>query len=189
MKKIITLFAIAFMVIAGFTSCGKSVGPKAGNAQAEDMLKLLPVSADGVFFIDLGRAMDTEFAKKAITEDEDIQAFIEKTSIDPLEDLFYLAGALTQKEGEGEKEKVAFILNLKYVKDEMLNLIREKAQEEDQEITESDYEGHTIYAMWEEDKEVSLSFIDDSNILVGDKNSNSGDHRCHRKEKRKLLQQ
>jgi len=169
MKKIITLFAIVFMVIAGFTSCGKSVGPKAGNAQAENMLKLLPANADGVFFIDLERAMDTEFARKTITEDEDIQAFIEQTSIDPLEDLFFLAGALTQKESEEDKEKFAFILNLNYDKDELLTLIREKAQEEDQEITETDYEGHTIYAMWEDDKEISLSFIDESNILVGEK--------------------
>jgi len=168
MKKIITLFAIVFMVISGFTSCGKSVGPKAGSAQAEDMLKLLPVNADGVFFIDLERAMDTEFAKKAITEDEDMQAFIEQTNIDPLEDLFFLAGALTQKENEEDKEKVVFILNLNYIKDEFLALIREKAQEKGQEISETDYEGHTIYGMWEDDKEMSLSFIDDSNILVGD---------------------
>ena len=169
MKKITTLFAIIFMVIVGFTSCGKSAGPKAGNAQAESMLKLLPENADGVFFIDLERAMDTEFARKAITEDEDIQAFIEQTSIDPLEDLFFLAGAVTQKENEDDKEKVAFILNLKYVKDELLTLIREKAQEEGQEISETDYEGYTIYGMWEENKEVSLAFIDGSNILVGDK--------------------
>ena len=169
MKKSITLFAIVFMVIAGFTSCTKSVGPKAGNAQAENMLKLLPVDADGVFFIDLKRAMETEFAKEAITEDEDIQAFIEKTSINPLEDLFFLAGAVTQKGSEEEKEKVAVILNLNYVKDELLNLITEKAQEEGQEISETDYEGYTIYGMWEDDKEVSLAFIDESNILLGDK--------------------
>ena len=169
MKKSITLFAIVFMVIAGFTSCTKSVGPKAGNAQAENMLKLLPVDADGVFFIDLKRAMETEFAKEAITEDEDIQAFIEKTSINPLEDLFFLAGAVTQKGSEEEKEKVAVILNLNYVKDELLNLITEKAQEEGQEISETDYEGFTIYGMWEDDKEVSLAFIDESNILLGDK--------------------
>ncbi len=169
MKKIITLFAIVFMVIVGFTSCGKSVVPEAGNAQAEDMLKLLPANADGVFFIDLERAMDTEFARKTITEDEDIQAFIEKTNIDPLEDLFFLAGAVTQKENEEDKEKVAAILNLNYNKDEVLSMIREKAQEEDQEISETDYEDYTIYGMWEDDKEVSLVFIDDSNLLVGDR--------------------
>jgi len=169
MKKIITFFAIVFVVIAGLTSCGKSEGPKAGSAQAENMLKLLPKNADGVFFIDLERAMDTEFARKAITEDEKIQAFIEQTNIDPLEDLFFLAGAVTQKVNEDDKEKVAFILNLKYVKDELLTLIRKKAQEEGQEISETDYEGYTIYGMWEDDKEISLSFIDESNILVGEK--------------------
>ena len=139
MKKFMTLFAIGFMVIAGFTSCGKSEGPKAGNAQAEDMLKLLPVDADGVFFIDLERAMDTEFANKTITEDKDIQALIEKTGIDPREDLFFLAGAVTQKGSEEEKEIVAVVLNLKYVKDELLTLIKDKAQEEDQTINETEY--------------------------------------------------
>lgn len=169
MKKITTLFAIAFLVIAGFTSCGKSVGPKAGNAQADNMLKLLPVNADGVFFIDLERGMDTEFARKVIAEDEDIQAFIELTNIDPLEDLFFLAGALTQKENTEDKDKVAVILNLNYIKDELLTLFREKVQEEGQEITETNYEGYTIYGIWEDEKEIIFSFIDESNILFGDK--------------------
>lgn len=169
MKKTITFLAIVFVVIAGLTSCGKSEVPKAGNAQAENMLKLLPVDADGVFFIDLERAMETEFAKKTIAEDEDIQAFIEQTGIDPVEDLFFLVGAVTQKGSEEEKEQVAVILNLNYVKDNLLNLITEKAQEEGQEISETDYEGHTIYGMWEDDKEISFAFIDESNILFGDK--------------------
>jgi hypothetical protein len=169
MKKTIIFLAIVFLVVAGLSSCKKAVGPKTGDAQAENMLKLLPVDADGVFFINLERAMDTEFAKKTIAENEDIQALIEKTKIDPLEDLFFLAGAFTQKVSEEEKENVAFILNLKYIKDDLLTLIREKAQEEDQEITETDYEGHTIYGMWEAEKEVSFSFIDESNILLGDK--------------------
>ncbi len=169
MKKTITFFAIVFIVIAGLTSCGKSGVPKAGNAQAENMLKLLPANADGIVFIDLARAMEMEFARKAITEDEDIQAFIEMTNIDPLKDIFFLAGAVTQKENEGDKEKVAAILNLNYDKDKILALIREKAQEEGKEISETDYEGFTIYGMWEDDKEISLTFIDESNILAGDK--------------------
>ncbi len=169
MKKTIIFLAIVFVVIAGLTSCGKSEVPKAGNAQAENMLKLLPANADGVFFIDLARAMEMEFARKEITEDEDIQAFIEQTDIDPLKDIFFLAGAVTQKENEEDKEKVAVILNLNYDKDKILALIREKAQEEGQEISETEYEGYTIYGMWEDDKEVSLAFIDESNILVGDK--------------------
>jgi len=169
MKRIITLFAIVFMVIAGFTSCTKSGAPKAGNAEGENMLKLLPVDADGVFFVDIKRAMETEFAQKAITEDEDVQAFIEQTGIDPLEDLFFLAGALTQKGSEEEKEKVAMILNMNYIKDNLLNLITEKAQEEGQEISETDYEGRTIYGMWEDEKEISFAFVDESNILLGDK--------------------
>ncbi len=169
MKKTITFFAIVFLVMAGMTSCGKSGVPKAGNAQAENMLKLLPANADGVFFIDLARAMEMEFARKTITEDEDIQAFIEQTNIDPLHDIFFLAGAVTQKEKEGDKEKVAVILNLNYDKDKILALIKKKAQEEGQEISETDYEAYTIYGMWENDKEVSLTFIDESNILFGDK--------------------
>lgn len=168
MKKLLTLITVVFLVLAGFTSCGKSVGPKAGSAQADNMLKLLPDSSDGIFFIDLERAMDMEFLRKIITEDEDVQNFMEQTGIDPLEDLFFLAGAVTQKENEEDTEKVAVVLNLKYVKDEILNLINEKAQEEGQEIREQDYEGYTIYSMWQDEKEVSLSFIDDSNLLVGD---------------------
>ena len=68
MKKTITFLAIVFVVIAGLTSCGKSEVPKAGNAQAENMLKLLPANVDGVFFIDLARAMEMEFARKKGSE-------------------------------------------------------------------------------------------------------------------------
>lgn len=169
MKKTITFLAVVFLVIAGMTSCGKSEGPKAGNAQAENMLKLLPANVDGVFFVDLARTMEMEIARKTITEDEEIQAFIEQTNIDPLNDIFFLAGAVTQKENENDKEKVAVILNLNFDKNTILSLIREKAKEAGQEINETDHEGYTIYGMWDDEKEVSLSFIDESNIIFGDK--------------------
>ena len=56
---------------------------------------------------------------------------------------------------------------MKYDPETLLGLIKEKAAEEEQEIQEEQYEGHTVYKMWEEGKPVELSFIDESNIVAG----------------------
>lgn len=167
MKKVTASIAVLFMMTLGFISCGQSGGPKAGTAKGDDILKIFPAEADGVFFLDMKRAMEAEFIQKAIAEDEDIQALIQKTNIDPAKDIFYLAGAFVQKSEGEDRERGAVVVNLKYDKDLLLPLIREKTAEEGQELTESDYEGFTLYSTWAEGKEASFSFIDDSNIVIG----------------------
>jgi hypothetical protein len=56
---------------------------------------------------------------------------------------------------------------MKYNPDTILGLIKEKAAEEGQEIEEAQYEGHTVYKIWEEGNPVEFSFIDESNIVAG----------------------
>jgi hypothetical protein len=202
MKKFTALIAVLFLVMAGLISCGKAGGPKAGTAKSEDMLKMLPVDADGVFFVDVHRAMGVELVQKALTKNEDLQEFIEKTNIDPREDIYFLAGAMKQKEEvedtedeedveeaeereeedieteeeleeeEGEdddkpKEKGVVVVNLRYDKETLLPLIREKVEEEGGKLNESEYDGYTVYGMWQDDQEVHFSFLDESNILAG----------------------
>lgn len=167
MKRITALIAVVFLVMIGLVSCGKAGGPKAGTAKGDDMLKLFPEDADGVFFVDVKRAMETEFAQKTITESEDLQEFIETTNIDPREDIYFLAGAMFQKASEEGKEKGVVIVNLNYDKNQILPLIKEKVAEEEQELVEDSYEGYDIYGMWQNEKEVLFSFLDESNILIG----------------------
>ena len=131
------------------------------------MLGLFPAEADGVFFLDMKRAMEAEFMQKAIAEGEDLQELIEKTGIDPTQDIFYLAGAMVQKTEGEEKERGAIVVNMKYDKDTLMPLIREKVEEQGEELTESEYEGYTLYTTWAEGKEGSFSFIDESNIVLG----------------------
>ena len=167
MKKTAALITVLVLVATGFISCGKSEGPKAGTAKSDDMLKFFPVDADGVFFVDMSRAMEAEFIQKALTEDEDLKKFIEKTNIDPTQDIFFLAGAINQKSEEDGKEQGSIVVNMKFDKDLLLPLLKEKAAEEEQDLMESDYEGYTLYGMIQDEKEICLSFLDDSNIAMG----------------------
>jgi hypothetical protein len=151
-------------------SCKKEAGaPKAGTAKAEDMLGLLPVDVQGVIFVDVNSAMATEFADKMVKEDENYQKyleFVEKSGIDPQKDIYYVAVGIAG-ELEGEDQEGVAVVNMKYDPETILGLIKEKAAEEGQEIQEEQYEGHTLYKMWQDGEPVDFSFIDESNIVAG----------------------
>ena len=66
MKKVTASIAILSIVALGFVSCGKSGTPKAGTAKGDDMLGLFPAEADGIFFLDMKRAMEADFIQKAM---------------------------------------------------------------------------------------------------------------------------
>lgn len=193
MKKQTTIVAVFVFVVLTFFGCGKkTTAPKAGTAGPEDMLSLVPVDAQGVVFIDMNKAMTTEFANKAIQKDKSFQKyneFMEATGIDPQKDIFFVTVAITGKL-EGSKAEGAAIVNMRYDKETLLNLAKEKAQEEGKTISEVDYNGLTLYS-WakeeeetgqeeqgeeefgededdEEDEDVIVAFIDDSNIVAGE---------------------
>jgi len=174
-KKIITTAMALSLAFFSFISCGKQpASPKAGTASADDLLRLFPEDAKGVVFIDINRAMQTEIVNKSIQEDENYtkyQEFIEKTGIDPQKDIYCVAIVFSEeiKHDEAEskaKMNGAAILNLKFNKEVLITLLKAKAEEEEKEILEEDYNGLGLYA-WEKGDMV-ISFIDDSNILVGD---------------------
>jgi hypothetical protein len=152
-------------------SCKKDGGgaPKAGTAKATDILNLIPVDVQGVFFVNVNSAMSTEFANKMIQEDENYQKyveFIEKSGIDPQKDVYFVALGLAG-DLEGEDQEGVAVVNMKYDPETILGLIKEKAAEEEQEIQEEQYEGHTLYKIWQEGNPIDFSFIDESNIVAG----------------------
>jgi hypothetical protein len=152
-------------------SCSKKDGgaPKAGTAKATDILNLIPVDVQGVFFVDANKAMSTEFVDKMIKDDENYQKyqeFVEKSGIDPQKDIYYVAIGIAG-DLEGENQEGVAVINMKYDPDTVMGLIKEKAAEEEQEIMEEEYEGHKVYKIWQEGEPMEFSFIDESNIVAG----------------------
>jgi hypothetical protein len=169
MKKSAALSLSLLMVLCIFTSCGKKAEtPQAGTATPDDMLKFIPHDANGVFFVDVNRAMQTEFVNKIIKEDENYakyQEFIQETGFDPQKDIYYVAAALLKDVGEDSEG--AAVINLKYDKEAIKALLMSKAEEEQTEILEEDYNGMSLLSWKEGAKDMVISFLDDSNILAG----------------------
>jgi len=189
-----TIFSLIFLLtVIGFVACGKKAeAPKAGSASADDMLSLLPMNAKGVFLVNVNQAMAIEAADKAIKESDEYQKyleFIEKTGVDPQKDIYYVAAAMISGFGDEEEKGVA-IVNMKYDKEKILPLIKEKLAEEGEELIETEYSGLMIYkvekkATEEEEEqqqqqqqeqqekeeksieEGAFAFLDSSNIVVG----------------------
>jgi hypothetical protein len=216
MKKFALIGITVIFALCSFTSCEEGLFvSKAGPADAENALKLIPKDVMAVFFIDIHRVMTIEFINNLIKEKEsdetsdeltDFQEFKAKTGIDPGKDINFIVGAITGETEKGKKEGVG-IINLTYNKDLLLSTIKEelakekeeehekKAEEEEgeeeHELIEEEYNGFTIYTVREEceeeeeeehgeeekehgkkhEKGGSFSFLDESNIAVGNENS------------------
>jgi len=170
MKRITVVGLVLCMALFSVTACKKeAVAPKAGTADAEDMLNLIPVDVQGVFFVDAHKAMSTEFADNMIKDDENYQKymeFVEKSGIDPQKDIYYVALGIAG-ELQGENQEGVAVVNMKYDADTLLGLIREKMAEEDQQMEEEEYEGMTIYKIWQEGQPMAFSMINESNIVGG----------------------
>ncbi|MGB3863844.1 MAG: hypothetical protein WA915_17355 [Candidatus Aminicenantaceae bacterium] len=189
------IFSLIFLLgVIGFVACGKKAeAPKAGSASADDMLSLLPMNAKGVFLVNVNQAMAIETAEKAIKESDHYQKyleFVEKTGVDPQKDIYYVAAAMISGFGDEEEKGVA-IVNMKYDKENILPLIKEKMAEEGEELIETEYSGLMIYkvekvtaeeevVVEEEEQqqqqqekeekgleEGAFAFLDSSNIVVG----------------------
>lgn len=171
MKKLIAIGIALIFVFFCFISCGKKPSaPKAGSASVDDMLNFIPGDVQGVFFMNIHDAMSTEIASTAIKEDKNYQKyqeFIEKTGIDPKKDIYFVTVGVMEAMEKGIT-KAAAVINLKYDRENLLALVKQKAAEENQEIQEEEYNGITIYTM-KEGKEgpPNFAFLDDSNIIAG----------------------
>lgn len=225
MKKFAVIGITVIFALCSFTSCEEGLFvSKAGPANAENALKLIPKDVMAVFFIDIHRVMTIEFINNLIKEKEndetsdeltDFQEFKAKTGIDPEKDINFIVGAITGKTEKGKEEGVG-IINLTYNKDLLLSLIKEElakekeeehekqaeeehgeeekehGEKEEHEMIEEEYNGFTIYTVREEceeeeeeeehgkeeeehgakhEKGGSFTFLDESNIAVGDANS------------------
>lgn len=173
MKKFAAIGIVMIFALLSFISCEKKPeAPSSGAAQANDMLSLLPVDAQGVLFIDIHRIMSIEALAEMIKEEEDKESsqeyleFIEKTGIDPQKDIYSIAASAIKGEGK-EMKAVSAVLNLNYNREVILPLIKENMEEEE-ELTEKEYDGFTIYTIKTDDeKNVSFTFLSESFIGAG----------------------
>jgi hypothetical protein len=167
MKKHAVIPLVLLLVVFGLSNCAKTTAPKAGSAQATDLLSLLPSDARGVIVVDVHRILQTPAGAKAIAENKNkakYDEFVQASGIDPQKDVFYFVGASMGELGEKDMEGVGLV-NLKYDKERLLAVL----QKERGEMTTEEYGGLTIYKSTEpaEKKPVSGVFLDESNILFG----------------------
>ncbi|UCC38446.1 MAG: hypothetical protein JSV96_11470 [Candidatus Aminicenantes bacterium] len=177
MRKFKFLGIAIIFALFSFVMCAQvSTGPKASSTKEEDMLSFIPKDISVIFFINFQRIVTIEAVDKLIKEQinnemfekfTDYQKFIEATGIDPLRDILFIAAGSTGKLEEDQEEGFG-IINLKYKKDTLLSWIKENTEEEEN-LMEEDYNGLTIYTIKEKDEEVSIVFINDSNIVAGNK--------------------
>lgn len=166
-KKVSLVVGLTGLILAAMVSCGRQAkAPQAGKANIMDLVGLLPENTQGVLAWDVHRALTTAVAHHSLEDKEiaaKIQEFKEKTGIDPEKDVFLIVGGMIARP-DSEPSAVA-LLNLRYDKEKILSLIREK----NPEIGETSYGRAKIYTFPREKRpEPGLAFYDASNIFIGE---------------------
>ncbi|MFQ6070403.1 MAG: DUF3352 domain-containing protein [Candidatus Aminicenantales bacterium] len=160
-KAILSLF-FSLIIFWTFTLSAYS----AGRAGPKRVLKLIPEEVKAIFVIDIHKAMETDLIKNLLEqekENKEFLQFMEKTGIDPQEDIYYIAAAVTGTTEEAVKKGV-IIINLDYDKETLLSLLKKEAEEE---LKEEDYDGITIYTVDNNGKSKAGAFLDSSHIIAG----------------------
>ena len=165
-KNFLYIISLSIFLLL-ITACGeKTKAPEQAAVSMDSALKILPMDSKAVFYVDLKKVMALESVDKALKSDknyQEMQEFINKTGINPKEDIHYIIGALTSMESDNQKGVI--VANLNYNKESMINLIKEESEEE---ILESEYSGFTIYTTEESEEMGSFCFLDETNVLIGD---------------------
>ena len=168
MKKITTLTLALVLLLFGIAACKKASAPAAGSATADDMLSMIPKSAQGVVVLDIHAALNTAVIDKMIKDSKDNQKYLDivkETGVDPQKDIFFAVIGLMGTGGLNNASP-AIIVNMKYDQAKLLAKLKEKATN----VTEEVYEGLTLYTVPEtgEKKPMSGVVYDASNIILGE---------------------
>jgi len=167
MKRAASIGLTLFLAVL-LAACAGVSSIKAGSATAQALVKLLPKSTGGVIALDVHRAMSLAATAKALENPvtkEKYDEFIKMAGIDPMKDVYLLVLGFTGAPNAMTEDGAA-IVNLKYQKDRLLGIIKEKAPDSYEEL----YNGVTIYANLDGDKDKQTTwaaFLDDSNIVFG----------------------
>lgn len=164
MKKI-TGIGLSVLLVLFFTASCQKGEKAAGPAGSENLLKLIPADVNAVIYMDLKDVLNTEFVNKSIKDNEDYQKyqeFIEKTGMDPQQDIY---GAALGIKDMQQSEKAMIVVNLKYDMEKIKAFMMEKADEEGNSLQETEYSGVTLLSM--EDDDMAMAPLDDSHMVLG----------------------
>jgi hypothetical protein len=163
MRKTIALGTSLLLILFAFMACKPKVGGVA--AKTQDLLSLVPAGVQGVILLDIQNGLKVQAVSDMLKKEEaqaKIKEFTEKTGIDPLKDIRYLAIGFQAGAGPDAQEGIG-ILNLTYKKDALLAMMKLG------EVKERPYEGFTIYTVQEKEGQAPMDgvFLDEANIVVG----------------------
>jgi len=163
-KTVVWTMSIALAVL-GLAAC-----KSASVSKTDEILTYIPQTAQGVFVIDVHRAMINEAVDKMIKENKDYQKyqeFVKETGIDPQKDIAAVGiGLISEKNAEGKMNaQPAVAIQMTYKKDVLLAKLKEKATG----VKELPYNGVTLYGVTEKEGEKPMfgAFYDDGHIFFG----------------------
>jgi hypothetical protein len=164
MRKTTALGASLLLILFAFTACKPKVGGVA--AKTQDLLTLVPASVQGVFLMDIQNGLKVQAVSDMLKKEEaqaKLKEFTEKTGIDPLKDIRFLAIGFQTGASPDDQEGVG-ILNLSYNKDTLLASLKKQG-----EVKEVQYQGFTVYVLDSEEGKPPMHgvFLDESNIVAG----------------------
>ena len=164
MKKAIALCASLLLVLFAFTACNPKVGGIA--AKTQDLLTLVPATVQGVVLLDIQNGLKVQPVSDMLKKEEaqaKLKEFKEKTGIDPLKDIRFLAVGFQTGASPDQQEGVG-ILNLSYNKDTLLAALKKQG-----EVKEVQYQGFTVYVLESEEGKQPMHgvFLDEANIVAG----------------------
>ena len=178
MRKFGVVFYVTLFILVslGVSGCGKKVAVE--SAGVEDLLKMLPEKATGVFVMNLNGITQLDLFKeqkeKAAAGQTDVEndffknymEFIEKVGLEPEKDLKSMAAALFESPAMGMDTEGNFVavVDLNYDKEKILAFIKEKNPNFETEA----YQGQVIYTMaTDKNRNVELVFLNDHVIALG----------------------
>lgn len=183
MKKNFTtasIFALASLLILFSVGCdNKTAGPSGPDGVS--VFKMVPADATGMFMINFKKLaslsvfdkMKEDIAKKELPDKvkifENYNDFVTKTGIDPKKDLYSVVFAVYGDMGKAKEKQPDFsmILNLKYEKEKILSILKEKVES----LSQFDYLGAKLYKFKDEKgKDVALYFSENNFISAGTEN-------------------
>lgn len=169
MKKNMTYgFTLIFLVIFLFPTCNENAKVwKSGVTSAESVMTLLPADIQGVFMIDVNRAMMTKFAIKTINEKDNYlkyHDFVSETGLDPQKDIYWVGIALTGLPEKNGQEGAA-VISMAYDQERLLAGLKK----ENPGMRDIIYNGVTVHTGMKGrgSKPGSAAFLDETHAVFG----------------------
>ncbi len=177
MKKL-TLFVSLIITVLTLTMTTGCNDRNSNGTSSADLIKLygyVPDSAVGIFTVDFKKIValslldkfnsDTKFKDFGKKQKffKDYKDFVDKTGIDPKQDIRAIVVAIFGKFGKKEPD-ISALINLKYDKQKLLSLLKKS----EQDFSETEYNGVKLYSIRSKSgKKIGFFFLKGNIIATG----------------------